>query len=116
MEIFCPNCKKTADLVTIDEIDFINCPECGWFQTQADGSMTACDPPSSKVDRPPEPGQIEKPAALEMGHEPDPGSGPAATSAGDPDPPADKPDPDYDPDQDDESDDSGIEIEITFED
>ena len=107
MECKCPNCKETADRLTIDEVDYINCPECGWFQAQADGSMIPCDPPSSNSDRPPEPGQkIDRPAAPE----PEP-----AALEPDPATPAPEENPAHGDDIDD-SDETGIEIEIGFED
>lgn len=104
MEILCPNCKHTADHVTIDEVDFINCPECGWFQVQADGSATVCDPPSSKLDPPPEPVVLGEGPAATPGDDDQIHNSELQLSPG-------KPDPD-----DDNDDDSGIEIEITFED
>src|SRR4030042_5437114 len=50
MEGLCPNCKASADLVTIESVEYIQCPECGWFETLSDGSLSACDPPQSRVD------------------------------------------------------------------
>lgn len=100
-KIFCPNCKKDAESRMIDSVEYIQCPECGWFQAQADGSMTACDPPAGIVDRPAEPGPGP----------PTPDNGPAATPEGGDTPPSGKPGRD-----DDDSDDSGLEIEISFED
>jgi len=111
----CPNCKKPADHVTIDQVDYINCPECGWFQVQADGSMNPCDPPSSNLDRPPEPGQSEKPAALEPEEKPAQSNVPEPTSEGG-QPNHNKPPTPSDPDIVDESDETGIGIEIEFED
>ena len=118
MECKCPNCKETAEQVKLDEVEHINCPECGWFQAQADGTMIVCDPPSSKVDRPSEPAAPEPgpdPAASEPAQVEHSLSAPASTSGGDPHPPppilAASP-----PDKPDESDESGIAIEIEFED
>lgn len=80
MEIYCPNCKRTADLHTIDSVDFISCPECGWFQVQVDHTFVACDEPSG----PGPPGQ--EPAALEIqpAEPATSSSGPASTSEGTP--------------------------------
>jgi len=104
----CPNCKKEADIITVDEVDYVNCPECGWFQVQADGSRIPCDPPASPIVPTPEPGQIEQPVT--------PGEGPAATP-GDGKPlqePALTPPSPGKPDPDDEDD--GIKIRVKFED
>lgn len=123
MEIFCPNCKLSADLHTIDSVDYIRCPDCGWFQVQADKSMTPCDEPVSKVDRPPEPGQIEEPAALEIEPaETESLSEPATTSEGGPSAasptPSDKPaEPSLDEDEDlDEFEEDWGNVSITLED
>lgn len=70
MENLCPNCKANADIVSIVGVDYIQCPECGWFKTQPDGSMIACDEPQQQ------PGQ--EPA--ETSH---PQSSPASTTQGD---------------------------------
>jgi len=39
------------DLLTIESIEYINCPKCGWFETAADGAMSPCEPPQSPVMR-----------------------------------------------------------------
>ena len=49
MECPCPNCKSKAELTKIGDKEYIKCPECGWFETQADGSISACDPPKSVI-------------------------------------------------------------------
>jgi len=103
MEIFCPNCKKNSDLVKIDGVDFIKCPDCGWFRVQPDGSMMACDPP-------PEPA-----AAGEETPKPARGSDPAATSeGGEPIKPAPTQPPSGAPDS--NNDDDYLNIRVTFED
>lgn len=107
MEIFCPNCKKNVDLVKIDGVDFIQCPDCGWFKTQADGSTTACDPPPEPVaaaDETPKPARGSDPAAMSEGGE---SNKPAPTQ-----PPSGTPGPDVD----DVDDDDMVNVRVTFED
>jgi len=48
-ETLCPNCKGKSELVKVGQADYVKCPECGWFETQADGSISACDPPKSDI-------------------------------------------------------------------
>ena len=107
MENLCPNCKKTAESVTIDDVKYINCPECGWFQAQADGSMIVCDPPSSKIDLKPGPAEPEDPEPEDPEPE-DPE--PEDPEPEEPEPEEPEPEPDLD------DDDDGIGIRITFED
>jgi Zn ribbon nucleic-acid-binding protein len=78
MDILCPNCKQTADLRKIGEVEHIECPDCGWFKVQADSTFVACD-------NPPGPEQTEQtntatpePAMPEPAH----GDGPVPTSEG----------------------------------
>lgn len=54
-ECLCPNCKASSDLIEVEQVEYINCPDCGWFEVQADGGCTTCDPPQSTVDPEPEP-------------------------------------------------------------
>jgi Zn ribbon nucleic-acid-binding protein len=71
MQILCPNCKADSVLLTIESVDYIQCPECGWFETQQDGSLTACEAPSIKlsvVDPPVEP----EPVQADQGFTPEP--------------------------------------------
>jgi len=110
MDILCPNCKQTADLHTIDKVDYIECPKCGWFEVRADSTFVACDDP---------PGPEKKPEPSETKSR---GSGPASTSEDEEpikiSPPraiAPRESSSDEPGLDD-SDDTGYEIEIVFED
>jgi Zn ribbon nucleic-acid-binding protein len=49
MDCLCPNCKAKSELIKIGEVEYIHCQKCGWFESQADGSMSACEPPSSET-------------------------------------------------------------------
>ena len=49
MDCTCPNCRDKAELTKIGKQEFIECLKCGWFETQADGSMSACDSPQSET-------------------------------------------------------------------
>jgi len=113
MEKICPNCKLTGELVIIDSVDYINCPDCGWFQVQEDGTMIVCEPPG--------PGPQETtPAALEPANETL--LVPASTSEGSPNEspsslPSDKPDFNLDEDEDlDEFEENWGNVSVTFED
>lgn len=107
MECLCPNCKANADLVTIDGVEYIKCSgDCGWFQTQADGSMMACEKPASKIDQPAEP-ELEPESPLLP-------CDPASTSEGGGSIQAPFPPPSDKPDLEDDGDD--INVRVTFED
>ena len=111
-QTLCPNCRKSADLVTLDSVDYINCPECGWFQTQGDGSMIPTEPPGQTE---PTPASASPPDVVPVQNEPveqTPNDVPAEQSEVGPNdnapssPTSDK------PDQDDDS----IDVTISFED
>lgn len=124
MQVLCPNCKQSADIITIDGVDYIECPDCQWFKVEGDGTMTVCDEPTSKVDRPPEPGQIEEPAkslsadvvspasTAKGDDEPvtDPETEPAVNAASSPGQPG------IEEDDEDEDEDDEINVNVTFED
>ena len=105
MQILCPNCKRSADIVTIDGVDYIECPECGWFKVEDDGSMSVCDGP-------PKENTLSDPASTATGGDepvPDPQPEPAVPAASSPGQPGIE-------DEDIEDEDDEIKVVVTFED
>ena len=108
MQILCPNCKRSADIVTIDGVDYIECPECHWFKVESDGSMSVCDGP------PKETNALQSPASTATGDDepaPDPQTEPAAKATSSPGQPGIE-----DEDIEDEDEDDEIKVRVTFED
>lgn len=113
MQILCPNCKRSADIVTIDGVDYIECPDCHWFKVEADGTMSVCDEPHKSVSA-----DAVSPASTATGDDvpvPDLETEPAVKAASSPGQPGIIEDEDQDQDED-EDEDEEFNVKVTFED